>query len=297
LAAACGGGGGAGGGATPDLSCADLTAPRTPIECTETFIPKPGNSELVVGPNRISIAVSDKKNDPFLGDPGNSVQLQFKDAGGTLIGSAEDATFVQAIAATSGFWVLNHTFEAAGQSPAQITIAKGKIKQAIDITFVVTQTGNAPTIGQAAPATINPTFANQPNKKQITTDSKPNDAFYQMTVTQALDAHKPFVVVFATPKFCQSALCGPVLDNVKAVQPDFADKVNFIHIEPYKLDANGGLVSDANGLPIAIQSTDDWHLKTEPWIFVVDAGGKITARFEGSASPDELRQALQNALG
>jgi hypothetical protein len=84
-----------------------------------------------------------------------------------------------------------------------------------------------------------------------------------------------------------------VLDNVKVVQPEFADSVNFIHIEPYQLDANGGL---ANGQLTAAPSTDVWGLQFEPWIFVVGADGIVTDRFEGSASPDELRESIQAAL-
>jgi hypothetical protein len=84
-----------------------------------------------------------------------------------------------------------------------------------------------------------------------------------------------------------------VLENVKAVQPEFADTVNFIHIEPFVLDENGGL---ANGQLAASPSANDWKLKTEPWIFVVGSDGKITSRFEGSASPDELREALQEVV-
>ncbi len=254
----------------------------------ETFIPRPGNTELVVGPNRIAIGVANEQNEPFLGGPGNSVQLQFGD------GPLENATFVEAIPDTSGFWVLRHTFEKAGEAPALITIAKGDNKQELEVRFNVLSSGKTPMIGASAPPTENPTLTSQPNKKEITTDSNPNDTFYQMTVTQALEAHKPFVVVFATPAFCQTALCGPVLNNVKAIQPEFASKVNFIHIEPYVLDANGGL---ANGQLAATQSTTDWNLQTEPWIFVIGSDGKITDRFEGSASPDELHQSIQAALG
>lgn len=275
LAAACGGGDKA---TTPN---------ETKSPSNEKFIPHPGNTELVVGPNRIAIGVANEQNEPFLGDLGNSVQLQFGD------GPLENATFVEAIPDASGFWVLRHTFEKAGEEPAVVTIANGDNKQELEVRFNVLASGTTPMIGANAPPTNNPTLTSQPNKKEITTDSNPNDAFYQMTVTQALAAQKPFVIVFATPAFCQTALCGPVLENVKAVQPEFADIVNFIHIEPYVLDADGGL---ANGQLAATQSTTDWNLQTEPWIFVVGSDGKITDRFEGSASPDELRQSIQAAL-
>jgi len=255
----------------------------------DTFVPVPGNSELVVGPNRIAIAIADNSNEALLGDPGNGVQLQFKTVEGELIGSPEDMTFVEAIPETSGFWVLRHNFESEGNAPALLTVTRGEETEEIDLTFRVIVTGKSPTIGAVAPRTENPTLSTQPNRKQITTDTEPSDAFYQLTVSQAIDAQKPFVVVFATPAFCQSSLCGPILDNVKAVQPEFADSINFIHIEPFILDAEGGL---ANGQLTASQSSTDWNLQTEPWIFVVGSDGKIADRLEGSASPDELRESL-----
>lgn len=253
---------------------------------SEKFIPHPGNTELVVGPNRIAIAVTNEQNEPLLGDPGNSVQLKFGD------GSPESATFVEAIAGATGFWVLRHTFDTAGEEAAVLTVARGDNTEDIEIKFNVLASGPTPMIGASAPPTDNPTLTSQPNKKEITTDAEPNDAFYQMSVTQALAAQKPFVIVFATPAFCTSELCGPVLNNVKEIQPEFAATTNFIHIEPYVLDVNGGL---ANGQLAAAQSTIDWNLQTEPWIFIVGSDGKITDRFEGSASPDELRESLQAA--
>ena len=42
---------------------------------------------------------------------------------------------------------------------------------------------------------------------------------------------------------------------------------------------------------------NDWYLQSEPWVFVIDADGIITARFEGPASPEELTTAVEAALG
>ena len=162
------------------------------------YQPVPGNSELVVGKNRVAMAIVDKKNTPLLGAPGTSVQLQFRDSEGQPIGEPNDMTFVEALPGTSGFWVLSHQFDQAGQQNATVIINVGESKQSVDITFGIQAKGKAPMIGDPAPPTENATLSSQPNKKALTTDPSPNDAFYQMTVTQALAAHKPFVVVFAT---------------------------------------------------------------------------------------------------
>ncbi|HEX2076803.1 MAG TPA: hypothetical protein VHG08_03815, partial [Longimicrobium sp.] len=35
--------------------------------------------------------------------------------------------------------------------------------------------------------------------------------------------------------------------------------------------------------------TEQWGLPTEPYVFVVDSSGNVTAKFEGIASAEELR--------
>jgi len=102
---------------------------------------------------------------------------------------------------------------------------------------------------------------------------------------QALRDKAPFVVVFATPKFCQSRACGPVVDVVDEMRREFASRgVRFIHVEVYEDN------DPQKGLNPWMK---EWNLQTEPWVFVVGADGRIKAKFEGSASADELRAAIE----
>lgn len=73
--------------------------------------------------------------------------------------------------------------------------------------------------------------------RHLTTDPEPDPAMYQMTVADAIAANKPLVVVLATPGFCVTRTCGPMVDVVKSVRSEFADRANFIHIEIADLDA------------------------------------------------------------
>jgi hypothetical protein len=257
--------------------------------------PIAGNSELIVGPNRFTIAFVDQSNERIL-EAGNSVHLAFYDPSGALK-DEQDATFVWAIPDVTGYWVANVTFDSAGTWSTRATVTTSGTVNTVNIGFPVAEQGIAPAVGDAAPATDNLTLSQNPNIKRLSTDPQPNMAFYEMTVTQAIDAHEPFVVIFATPLFCTSQFCGPLLNNVKAVAPDFIDRVNFIHIEPYNLDENGHLATDADGQPVAAPPTEAWRLRTEPWLFVVGADGKITSRFEGTASAEELRAAIGQVAG
>jgi hypothetical protein len=98
----------------------------------------------------------------------------------------------------------------------------------------------------------------------------------------------PFVVTFATPKFCSSRTCGPVVDVVEDVSRRLADEdVRFIHVEVFEDN------DPAKGFNRWMQ---EWDLPTEPWTFLVDADGRIAARFEGTVSVHELEQAVRDHL-
>ena len=111
---------------------------------------------------------------------------------------------------------------------------------------------------------------------------------------QALADGKPFVLVFATPKFCTSAQCGPTLDRIKPFLARYPG-VTFINVEPFKLKLVDGVLqaeTDANGQLQPAPVTDEWHLFSEPAVYVVDGDGIVRAAFELIFSDAELTAAL-----
>jgi hypothetical protein len=100
---------------------------------------------------------------------------------------------------------------------------------------------------------------------------------------------KPVVLLFATPLLCQSRVCGPVTDiteEVKHTDPA-ANNVAFIHMEVYNdNNANKGYRPQLTA----------FHLQTEPWGFVFDKSGRISTRFEGAFSKNELEAAIAKAV-
>ncbi len=73
----------------------------------------PGNSELVVGPNRFALALLEEDNTPILEEPGTSVDLRFfyEDE----LRGEYDASFTWAIPESNGFFVANVDFDEAGE--------------------------------------------------------------------------------------------------------------------------------------------------------------------------------------
>ena len=114
-------------------------------------------------------------------------------------------------------------------------------------------------VGAGAPRSDTPTLATAP-AAQITTSSPPDLPLLRYSVADSLAAHKPFVVTFATPKFCTSRTCGPVVDVVEAARRQFAARgIRFMHVEVFQeqrsdarlqpLDAPVGSHERAVGLP------------------------------------------------
>ena len=120
-------------------------------------------------------------------------------------------------------------------------------------------------------------------------------AFYETSVADALAARKPFVLIFATPKFCASAQCGPTLDRIKPIAAAHPD-VTFINVEPYQLeDVDGQLQPVLSGDPPAVTpapATNDWRLLAEPWVFVVDRDGIVRSSLLLIFSDEELETAI-----
>jgi hypothetical protein len=203
---------------------------------------------------------------------------------------------VWSIQDAAGVYVTHATFPSAGNWMATITTSSpDSPKQQIPFSFDVRQKASVVQKGQPAPSVDTPTLADVGGDvTKISTDTNPNPAFYQTSVADALAAKKPFVLVFATPKFCQSKTCGPTLDKVKEVAAKHPD-ITFINVEPYLLeDVDGQLQPklDASGNLQAAAATVAYGLLTEPFVFVVGGDGKVKASFELIFTPEEIDQAL-----
>ena len=55
-------------------------------------------------------------------------------------------------------------------------------------------------------------------------------------------------------------------------------------------------VSNRNEL-IVVPAVEEWNLPSEPWLYVTDDSGTVTAAFEGAVSDAELRAALEEVAG
>ena len=154
---------------------------------------------------------------------------------------------------------------------------------------IVNQRSASPAVGSRAYPSRTPTLASTHGRTALLTTSVPPDkALLRTSIAGALAAHEPFVVTFATPRYCTSRICGPVVDVVDHVRKQYARTlVRFIHVEIY---------ADNNPNKGPNRWVRQWHLPGEPWTFLVGRDGKIKAKFQGSVSTSELSDAIRRLL-
>jgi hypothetical protein len=143
-----------------------------------------------------------------------------------------------------------------------------------------------PSVGQRPPAIATDTTASVGAHTDLLTTRIPPESMHAVSFNDVL-GKQPVVLLFSTPQLCQSRVCGPVTDIAVALQHQYGNRVAFIHQEVYVNN------QPKQGLRPQLKA---FHLQTEPWLFVVNAQGRIVARLEGAFGVNEFTSALQAAL-
>lgn len=143
-----------------------------------------------------------------------------------------------------------------------------------------------PKVGQMAPKVHTDTLASAKGDVTKIDTRQPPDDMHDVDFADVV-GKKPVALLFATPQLCQSRVCGPVTDIEVQMKAKYGKQMDFIHQEVY-VDNN---VSKGLRPPLK-----QFNLQSEPWLFVVNKQGKITARLEGSIGVKQFEAAIKTAL-
>lgn len=328
VAAACGG------GSSEESGDGEPEFPDVVTLGEGEIFPQIVNSALVVGENRFSLGLLDEDNSPILGA---DVHLRFFDLTGEeqVLTSEADARFIpvelsfidetsgkeKRLVGNTGVYVTQVSFDAAGDWGVEVAVTvDGTELDPVPFRFNVLDDTPELGIGDPAPASQQPTLADVADVTEIDSSSPSRPQMHEDTVADALATGKPLVVAFATPAFCETFTCGPVMEMVMdPLYEEYQEQAIFIHIEPYFLkEAREGkglcpvpvfnLEFASQGIgegpgpcpqipPQELPSPEEsWNLTTEPIIFVVNRQGKIAAKFEGITAADEVEAVLVQLL-
>lgn len=110
---------------------------------------------------------------------------------------------------------------------------------------------------------------------------EPACPLHEITLTEALQRGTPVAFLVATPAFCQTAACGPVVDVLTAQRQAFPG-VTMVHAEVYT-DTTIETTSPA---------VDAYRLPFEPVLYLAGADGVIRSRLDSIFDGAELAPAL-----
>ncbi len=141
------------------------------------------------------------------------------------------------------------------------------------------ETSKVPQTGQPFPVVSTPTVE-EPGELAKLCTRDPACSMHDVSFKAASEEARPVVLVIATPEFCQTAVCGPVVDVAEDMKADFPD-VQWIHAEVF---------TDAGNTVAPIVT--ELQLPSEPWTFLVGSDGVLVDRFDGPLVPALLREAV-----
>ena len=163
--------------------------------------------------------------------------------------------------------------------------------------FLAQNRAMAASVGQQAPLTKNPTV-DTPNVSPAQLDSSaagstalsdlPYPMLHQHEIASSIAARRSLVVAVVTPAYCTSKFCGPLRDEVAKLASRRSGVADFVHLEVF--DSDRGQVSAWASEWIA--SKDSPNDANEPWLFLVNADGVITHRWDNVVPMAEVEAAL-----
>ncbi len=167
-----------------------------------------------------------------------------------------------------GLYRADSVFEATGLHEVVVVTDDGRAG-AVTVDVRDSESSQLPAPGEPAQAVATPTRGDPLDYETLCTRRPEPCGMHDVSLDEALAGDGAVVLLFATPAFCQTAVCGPTVDVLDQVRQDY-DDVTFIHCEIFS-DAGESI-----GDPVAA-----WRLPTEPWMFVINSDDRIVRRADG----------------
>jgi hypothetical protein len=189
-------------------------------------------------------------------------------------------------AGVRGLYVAQVTFARPGPWGIEVVTSQANGSETTRTKVMVLDSPRTPSLGSSAPRSHNFIAGDVRDLREIDTSERPDPRLHRVRIAAAIKQRKPQVIVFATPQFCTTRMCGLVVEIVRKLLPAYGSRVVFKHQEIWQDFTRRKL----------FPTVEEWGLHSEPWVFMVDGQGIIRAKFEGLVTVDELRAALQQML-
>ncbi|MFQ5557538.1 MAG: hypothetical protein ACE5GB_08550, partial [Acidimicrobiales bacterium] len=288
LLAACGGGSGDRGGTTDGGAGATLVPGASErsgeIEFLVPNFPDGfrGPSVLIPGrEQRVTFVLRDNV-DILRREVPDSIELTIRDSTGERVGGGQVAVHADGIA--TPYYPVIFTPGAVGQYVATV---EGTSADPVPFTVVDPEEVGIVQIGDPMRPVATPTFDDARGVDPICTRAEPC-RFHELSLDEALTLGRPTVLLMSTPGFCQTDICGPVLELLIEAMGERTAEVGVVHAEVY-VDPSQFASGNFPDLTPALQT---YSLPFEPQLLVADATGTIVSRLDTTWDRAELGEAL-----
>ncbi|MDZ7734441.1 MAG: hypothetical protein U5R31_16450 [Acidimicrobiia bacterium] len=199
--------------------------------------------------------------------PGATVEAEHRPVGEPVVASRHDEGIPMA------YWPTRFTPEEVGFYSVAVELDGEELTSS----FQVEAQEDVPMIevGERMPAIETPTVADARGVDPICTRD-PQCDLHGETLAQALTAGRPVAFLVGTPEFCQTGVCGPVLDLLLDAAPGHAG-ITYLHAEVYNDPRNPSGDPTAEGTTPAV---DECGLSFEPTLYLVGADGVVADRLD-----------------
>lgn len=139
--------------------------------------------------------------------------------------------------------------------------------------------------GEQLPAIVTPTKTNPLGVTPLCT-AKPPCPLHEISLDKAMSAGRPIALLVSSPAFCQTSICGPVLDLLLDQREAFGSAVTMIHIEVYT-DSTAKKTTD---------TLEALGLTYEPSLFLAAPDGTLSERLDFIYDTSELVEGLERLV-
>lgn len=258
------------------LRAAGVDAPIVLTPIVATF------EVLTGGGSRVQFGVLDESNSPIL--DGDFEAYLVRDDGTLAQGPVEPLFHGEGLGAR-GVYVFEADLEEPGLHDLLVVTADGSKAGTAAMQVRTPEQSAVAYPGAEFPAVATPTTDDPQGLEELCTRAT-NCGMHEVSLDDAMAEGRPVVLTIATPKYCQTAVCGPVVDVVLEQRDQLdRDDITFIHAEVYV---------DAGNTPTDVVT--ELGLPSEPWTFLIAADGTLADRFDGPVVPQLLRESIEANL-
>ena len=195
---------------------------------------------------------------------------------------------------TQGVYSASHNFDRAGRWRAEVSLpGTDGSGRTIEHRFDVNEVTTSPDVGSRPTDARNWRLDDVESVKELTTGSLRDLELYDLSIPDALESGRPFAVVFASPAFCTTAVCGPQVDVLSELNATYGDRMDFIQVD---LFINPHEIQGDLDLAVHTPLLMEWGLYTAEWTCVMDSTGTAAGRFEGFSPYSELEETILETL-